>query len=237
MLVWSTEANQFVIDPHFLTIIPLRKIWDADKSKDKPVANAKLLWMYHRYNPHSPFNQHRNSDKSRAIVEATFPKAFLQEKEKGLIRLIAEANAKNREMDELYNKTVAEEVTVEKQKQVVKPEHAFVPTLKLYDPEEEEDMEDAIKWYLKYLKQTPLWAAVESYKEAIYNLSDAIKKKTSTPNEIKIASIELDQLPARMERMRQQAIKDEAQTLKVSGDKNIKKRERTVATTRKLIEH
>jgi len=227
MLVWSNETNKYVIDPHYLNIIPFRKIWDADKHHRKEIAEAKLLWIYHRYNPHSPFKDYKNSEKSRAIVLATFPKWFLDEKEKGIQALIDDAIAKNKDIDELNLKAL-EGKEEEDKKKIKQRDHVFVPTLRLYDPEDDETLQDAITWYTGHLKQTSLWAAVDSYKEGIYNLSKIISNPNSTPLEIKTASIELDQLPARMERMRQQAIKDEAQTLKVSGDKNIKKRERTV---------
>lgn len=229
MLIWSTEKNDYVIDPHYLTIIPLRKLYDSDKTILKKVGTAKLLWLYHRYNPHSPFAQVRNSEKSKRIVESTFPKDFLLEYEKGIKAIIEDANHKNREID-LDNEKLVEQLksdTENKEKKIKLKEHVFIPTLRLFDPETEPEFEEAIKWYTEdHLKSTPLWAAYESYKEAIYNLSEAIRDKESSPNEIKIASIELDQLPARMERMRQQAVKDEAQTEKISGDKDLKKRER-----------
>lgn len=201
MLVYDNSRHRFVIDPHYLTIKPLRKIWDSDKSSGKEIATSLLMWLYHMYNPHSPFRDHRNSTKSMAVVDAVFPKAYVEEKLK-YIKERLEA-VKDNEVAETAKLSVA-----------------------YYSPEDEPGMTAAISWYTSHLKQTPLWNAYESYKEAMYNLSKIISDPQATASQIRTASQELDTLPLKMEKMRQQAEKDEAQTLKVSGDRHVKRSER-----------
>lgn len=199
MLAYSTENHTYVIDPHYLTIRPLKKIWDQDKSQDKEVATALLMWLYHMYNPHSPYMNHRNQIKSVEIVAAVFPKKYVKERLDQLAQQI-----------EKVNET---EAPVE-----------LKPTV--YDPSTEPGMEEAIAWYRAHLKQTPLWNAYEAYKEAMYNLSKIISDPTSAAAQIRTASQELDALPGKMEKMRQQAERDEAMTLKVAGDRHVKRGER-----------
>lgn len=217
MLLFDPHTNLHVIDPHYLTIKPLKKIWDEDKSYKKEIAIARLMWLYHMYNPHSPFRDYRNTTKSMEIVRATFPAAYLQKKEDELKALIEDANRKNKDLSES---------AVEKDGEIKKVKLVEVPELKIYDPEFDEEMQDAIKWYASHLQQTPLWKAYEAYKEGIYNLAKVVADPNKTAQEIRTASQELDTLPLKMERMRQQAVKDEAQTLKTQGDKNIKRSER-----------
>lgn len=215
MLVFNSHKNEYEIDPHFLSIIPFQKVLKQE------CGYQKLLWIYHMFNPHSQFKNYQNNKKSNAIVQAYFPKAFLDKKEKALQSLIDEAILKNKEIDLLAD-TVVEDGELKPKKQ----SHVFVPKLKLYDPEEDDGMEEAIDWYKNHLKETPLWFAYESYKEAIYNLGTIVRKSTATAGEISTASKELDTLPRKMEQMRQQAEKDEAMTIKVSGEKNIKRSEK-----------
>lgn len=217
MLVFDSTHSQYEIDPHYLNIKPLLKIWHNDTSPKKGIAKAKLMWLYHMYNPHSPFRDYRNITKSLEIVKSTFPASYLAQKEREFQELIDDANRKNKDIEDFNKK-------VEQGKDMKEP--LEVPDLKLYDPEYDEEMQEAIRWYRDYhLKQTPLWTAYESYKEAMNNLSTIVRDPDSTANDIRIASTELDTIPLKMEKMRQQAVKDEAQQLKVAGDKNIKRSE------------
>lgn len=201
MLAYDTKSHRYIIDPHYLSIIPLRAIWDADKSKDKEIATSLLMWLYHMYNPHSPFRDHRNTLKSMAIVESCFPKKYVQEK----LDLI------KADLEKVPENEVKADTEIK---------------LPVYDPALEPGMDVAIQWYQKHLKQTPLWNAYEAYKEAMYNLSKIIRDPTANAQSIRTASNELDTLPVKMDKMRQQAEKDEAMTLKVSGDKTVKRGER-----------
>lgn len=203
MLAYSHENHTYVIDPHYLTIRPLKKIWDQDKSKDKKIATALLMWLYHMYNPHSPYMNHRNQIKSVEIVSAVFPKEYVKSK-----------------LEEL--ETALAKVSDNEVKEAVKLEF----NSGVYDPSIEPGMEQAIAWYRSHLKQTPLWNAYEAYKEAMYNLSKIISDPTSAAAQIRTASQELDALPGKMEKMRQQAERDEAMTLKVAGDRHVKRSER-----------
>lgn len=201
MLAYSSSGKAFVIDPHYLTIIPFRKIWDNDKSPGKKIATALLMWIYHMYNPHSPFRDHRNAIKSQAIVESVFPKEYVQSKLKEVELALSKVK------DNEIKKTVSLEMGV-------------------YNPEDERFMGDAIKWYTNHLKQTPLWYSYESYKESMYNLAKIIRDPTSSASMIKTASQELDTIPVKMDKMRQQAERDEAMTIKIAADKTIKRGER-----------
>jgi hypothetical protein len=221
MLVFNPITKKSVIDPHYWTIIPFKRIRDSEKDYD--IAECKLMWIYHMYNPHSPFKDYRNRDKSAAIVAATFPKSYIEEKEKQLQAKIDEAVLKNQELDALSD-TVVEGSEVVPRK---KPHHHHVPTLKIYDPLEEKLVQEAAEWYHKeHLKKTPLWYSCESYKESMYNLADIIRDPRSSAPNIRAASQELDTIPNKMEKMKVQAIKDEAATLQIAGDKNIKRGER-----------
>lgn len=222
MLVFNPADSTYIIDPHYWTLIPFKNIRDKDTSKNKQISQAKVLWIYHMYNPHSPFRDYRNKDKSAAIVAATFPKAFVEEQEKALQHLIDEANAKNKDLDSLSDTVVEGSEVVVKKK-----EYAHVPTLRTYDPLDDEDVSAAAEWYQQdHLQSTPLWYSYESYKESMYNLSDIIRDKNTSATNIRAASQELDTIPLKMEKMKQQAIKDEAVTLKIAGDRNIKRGER-----------
>lgn len=219
MLVFDKATSSYIIDPYYLTINPIKAVYLAEKKKE--IGEAKLIWLYHMFNPHSPYRQYKNSEKSSKIVMDTFPKWYIDQKEKDIQQVIDEATKKNEQLSE---SAVTEGGKIEKPK---KKEKVFVPTLRLYDPAEEELMEAAISWYRDYhLKMTPLWNGYHSYKEAIYNLSKIVADPKSSAGDIKTASIELDSLPLKMEKMRQQAEKDEAMQLKVQGDKNIKRSER-----------
>lgn len=200
MLIYSEAHGRYVIDPHFLTIKPLGAVWRRYPEKQHLIGDCMLMWMYHMYNPRSPFNQAKNSTKSMKILEATFPKEFLDKKNKELLEQIEKANPEERAPD-------------------ARPVY--------WEPIMEPDMEAAVKWYREeHLTDTPLWFAVESYKEAIYNTSAIIRNPQSSAGEIKSASATLDELPKLMHKMREQAEKDEAITLKVQGDKQIKRGER-----------
>jgi hypothetical protein len=179
-----------------------------------------LLWIYHMHNPHSPFRDYKNKDKSGAIIDATFPKDFIDGWEKKVLALIQEAEAKNKDLDAISDTVVeGDEVKPKKKK------YLEVPRVRVFDPMEDEDVVEAVAWYTTHLKQTPLWYSYESYKESMYNLSDIIRKSDSTAQSIRAASQELDTIPLKMEKMKQQAIKDEAVTLKVAGDRNIRRSE------------
>jgi hypothetical protein len=216
MLVFDPRSNEWIIDPHYLGIIPLAKVY---KTK---YGHQKLLWMYHMYSPHSAFKAYANKGKSEAIVKAYFPKDFLDEYESKLQALIDEAIMKNQEMDAIADT----EVTPEGEIKPKKKKDVFVPKLRLYDPAEEPGMDQAIEWYRGHLKKTPLWFSYNAYKEAMYNLSTIIQDPGRGASEIRAASQELDTLPLKMEKMRQQAEKDEAMMLQVSGDKDIKDSEK-----------
>lgn len=207
MLVFDKASSRYFIDPHYLTILPFKRIWDEDKSSNKEIATARLMWIYHMYNPRSPYREYKQDTKSYEIVKDTFPRKFLQQKEKELVELIEEATRKNIDLPEGTEKIE-------------------IPKLRQYDPEQDSDMEEAISWYLSHLEKTPLWDAYNSYSAAMYNLSGIIADPESSANDIRIASQELDTLPRKRENMRQQAVKDEAMMLKVQGDKNIKRSER-----------
>jgi len=220
MLIFDIQKAKYIVDPHFWTILPFKKIREADKNPDKHIAECKAIWIYHMYNPHSPFRDHRNKEKSDVIVRATFPKSFLEVEERKLQALINDAVIKNKEID------VLSDTVVEGGEMVVKhKEYAHVPTLRLYDPAEDENVLQAAEWYKNHLQQTPLWYSYESYKEAMYNLSDIIRDRSSSASNIKSASSELDLIPLKMEKMKQQAIKDEATTVKIQGAKSIKRGE------------
>jgi len=221
MLVFDNTTNKYVVDPHYLNIIYFRRILDTDTTHKKEIGNAKLLWIYHMYNPHSPFRDHRNKDKSQAIVEATFPKWFIEQQEKSLQAVIDDAILKNQELD-IISDTIVEGGEVKPKKKV----EYFVPALRIYDPLEDKVIKEAAEWYINHLQSTPLWQAYNAYKEAMYNLSKIISDPEATAQSIRAASTELDTIPLKMEKMRQQAIKDEAMTLKITGEKNIKRSEK-----------
>lgn len=235
MLIYNQSTGEYVIDPHYLSIIVFKRIWDNDEHPEKEIAQAKLMWIYHMYNPHSPFRDYRQSEKSASIVKAVFPQYYIEAREKDLQMIILEANTKNKDTD-ILNKEIEEQMEFDKKSKNFDPHDKmyqlrpkiFVPTLRIYNPgEDDNDMLPAIEWYKEdHLKHTPLWNAVSAYDEAMYNLADVIRNRQSTPNDIKIASTELDLIPLKREKMRQQAVKDEAQTLKVQGDKNIKRGEK-----------
>jgi hypothetical protein len=218
MLVYNSELNKYVVDPHFLTIIPFKKV-SAQECGDE-----KLIWIYHMYNPHSPFRDYKNSLKCSSIIQSVFPKSFIDKQEQNLKLFIEEANRKNKELDEMSDLAVNENNEVIDNPEKIKKH--FVPRGTSYEPDTDDDVKIAAEWYKEHLKQTPLWFAYESYKEAIYNLSTIIRSPLKTAAEIKTASVELDNLPIKMEKMRLQAEKDEANTLKVSGDRNIKRSEK-----------
>lgn len=223
MIVLDSDTGKYVIDPHYLSIIPFGKIMDDDDSLNKVIGTAKLLWIYHMYNPHSPFRDFSNGDKSHSIVEATFPKWFIEQEETSLVKRIEEIQLKNKSIEEF----IADTAVDEKGEVVLsKKELGFVPKLKIYDPYNDELIVEAADWYRSHLQKTPLWQAYEAYKEAMYNLSKIISDPESNAASISSASKELDTIPLKMEKMRQQAIKDEASTLKVTGDKNIKRGEK-----------
>lgn len=227
MLVF--ENGKYIIDANYLNIIPFNNIWKSDSSKNKEIALAKLMWIYHMYNPHSPFRDYRNAIKSKAIVEATFPTWYIKEKETLLKNKIAEANKKNKdsakEMKSLEESNKPDDDGAQVKSDNKKIKLVFVPTLKLYEPEDDESLEEAIEWYKSHLRQTPLWTAYESYKEAIYNLSKIVADPQTGASDIKTASNELNTLPKKMEDMRQQAVRDEANLMQIAGDKNIKRGE------------
>lgn len=198
MLIYDAKNHKYIIDPHYLNIKPVAAVWESDTKKDKPIATALLMWMYHMYNPHSPYRDYRNLTKSLDIIEATFPKDYITERLKVLEQALTAINETDKPVE-------------------LKP--------MVYDPAGEPNMESAIAWYQHHLKQTPLWNAYESYKEAMYNLSKIIRDPNSTAVQIKTASMELDTIPGKMDKMRKQAEKDEAMTIKVSGDKPIRRSE------------
>lgn len=228
------KDNRWDIDPYYLTIYVLGQVWQADKSKGKDVARAKLLWLYHMYNPHSPYRDYRKTIKSESIVAATFPKFYLEQKELELKEKIAEIDKKNKKLlfdNSIIDDEELEQVALRSRGESVsrlpkrKELHA-VPELKIYDPAHDPELQDAIDWYKNdHLKKTPFWDSVSAYDDAMYNLADIIRSPKSTAAEIKSASTELDSIPQKRERMYQNAIKDEAQTTKVQGDKNIKRGE------------
>lgn len=228
MLIWNADKNSYQIDPHYLTIHQLKVVWNSDKSPKKEIGEAKLMWLYHMFNPHSPFRDYRISEKSASIVRATFPKSYVLQKEKeettwrdAIIAKNAEIERNNRLIDEMLN-----DLEGKPSSKLVKKDLLEIPEITLYNPAQDDVMLPAIDWYKEnHLKHTPLWNAVGAYDEAMYNLSDIVRSPKSTAGEIKTASAELDDIPKKREKMRQQAIKDEAQTLKTSGDKNIKRGE------------
>lgn len=220
MLVFNNTLSEWIVDPHYLTILPFKDIWDRDKLKNKEIAKATLAWIYHMYNPRSPFKEYKKSIKSLEIVRAVFPKWFLDIKESELKDLIEKAAKIKEEQDAILEKEEREG------KKAGRPKKLVMPSLKPYDPADDETLSEAINWYKQHLEQTPLWDAYNGYGDAMYNLTTIIRNPNSSAAEIRTASQELDTIPLKREKMRQQAEKDEAITLKVQGDKNIKRSEK-----------
>jgi hypothetical protein len=186
MYVYSEYHKQFVLDPHLLSIIPFKRVWEKDKTKDKRHATAKILYLYHCFHPKSDFFEKQKSVRPTLVVQATMAKELHEE----CLRWEPFASEK---------------------------EASFM----------DEDMWGALRYYVdEYLKLDPLWDSVEAFNEAIYNLNNILKDKNASPQSIRIASNELDDLPKKREKMRQQAEARQAFTLKVAGDKKIRRSER-----------
>jgi hypothetical protein len=72
-MIVRTKTGGIELDPNMLGIGCLKKIFDRDKSKNKELGTAQLLWLYYMYHPKSTFNKYKNSEKSKAIIESVFP--------------------------------------------------------------------------------------------------------------------------------------------------------------------
>lgn len=69
-----------VIKPESLTIPELRKIWDADTSKEKEIANKKLTYIYHLIDPRSDYSK-VGEDLRKEIVDKDHLKGFKIDKD------------------------------------------------------------------------------------------------------------------------------------------------------------
>jgi cell division protein FtsB len=231
MLVYSIYHNAYVIDPHYLEITPIKKVWDWDNSLNKEIATALLVWMYNAYNPRSPFKNYQKSKRPHeAYLAQSFPEWYVKKQEK-IMRDEMERAIRQAKEDAVAKSDAKEGEPAKKKKTKLPVDDDPETRSKLlqltYDPEKDPIIQDAIEWYTqRHLKQTSLWYAAESFAEAMYNLGQIVRDPDSTAQEIKAASQELEQLPRRKRQMEEQAEKDEAHLLKVVGEKDIKRHER-----------
>lgn len=79
MYVYSEYHQDFVLDPHMLSIRPFQAIWQKDKTPGKRQATAKILYFYHLFHPKSEFFNKKKKERSRLIIEACFPKELHEE--------------------------------------------------------------------------------------------------------------------------------------------------------------
>lgn len=101
-------------------------------------------------------------------------------------------------------------------------------------PEEDKDFDLAVEFYRKHMKRNSLWASVEAYKEAMYNMAGKIANPLSSPNEVRISRMELDELPKSLKKMETQAeLEDTIMEDENTGERNIKKGEMLPASAKR----
>lgn len=66
--------GKFTIDPQYLGVLVINKIWERDDSKDKALAIAQISWIYYMYHPKSIYRDSLDSQRSISIIMEHFPK-------------------------------------------------------------------------------------------------------------------------------------------------------------------
>jgi hypothetical protein len=102
----------------------------------------------------------------------------------------------------------------------------FPKQFQSYDPFGDLLMLAAMDWYKNHLRHNPLHYAVASMQEVIYQFSDILMNPNATAADKKIAITELDNLPKKLQKLTEQAEKQEIVTDDIVGDRRIKKSER-----------